>query len=106
MSSRRERRRLFYPGFVWVSKKLDRWISDHRSFAGYAWFHSQVKYSYSEWEEIGPDTYEILPQVSLGRETITIRIRFTRYPEGGPDYPRDYVRVWGAHIVRSKRRRR
>ena len=104
--SKRRRGGLLYPGFVWVSKKLNRWISRHRSFARYEWFHGQIKYSHSEWKEIDKNKYELYPQVHIGSQIITVRVRFTHFPEGGPDYHKDYVEVWGAHIIRSKKRRR
>ena len=95
---------MFYNGYIWVDPKLDRWRSNKRSFASIQWFRNQVRYS--KWIPIGNNTYKIDVKQSLINETITIRIRFTHYQNGGPRSIRAYVHVWGSHTIRSKKRRR
>ena len=92
-----------YLGHIHVDEKLDRWISRHASFASREWIRGQV--CYGTWEKRG-DEYQVTPRVTSGSEQLTIRITFTHHPDGGPEHPIDYAHIWGAHTIRSKKRRR
>jgi hypothetical protein len=78
-------------------------LSIHASFASQGWIINQV--AFGMWEPKG-NHYQVTTKETSGSEKLKIRIKFIHHPNGGPEYPTDYVHVYGAHTVGSKKRRR
>ena len=92
-----------YPGYVYVDPNRNRWIRTHLSFASKGWIISKVKYG--EWLGREDGSFEVLVKHPLATKTLTIVLVCRRFPKGGPHCSyRDYVHVFGSHIIRKKPR--
>lgn len=105
MSWRQQRRSkgFGYTGFVYVDPSRDRWIAKHQSFASKRWIISNVKYGEWMWRNNGG--FDVLVRVPQATKILTVVLRCRRFPNGGPHCSfRDYVHVFGSHVIRKKPR--
>ena len=91
-----------YLGHVHIDRKLKKWISRH-PYASQDWLSGQI--IFGAWEPKS-NHYQVIAETEYKSEEIRVRIKLTHHPNGGPEYPTDYVHVYGAHTVGSKKRRR
>lgn len=102
-SSSRRTRGFYYPGYIFVDPGRDRWIREHSSFASKKWIISTVRYG--EWVFRHDGAFEVFVKVPQPRKVLTIVLVCRHWRRGGPHFSdRNYVHVFGSHILRKKTR--
>lgn len=93
-----------YRGTILLGDQPRNWINRHKSFASEDWFRSHIHWGRSPWRWRNKNDFCMEVTEITARESLTIVIEASYYPQGTSECPFKHVLVRHAHTLRKKRR--